>query len=66
MDDVIRAGVIATIFWGVVGFLAGLFIAAQLAFPALNLNLEYTTFGRLRPSMARRRTSQSPAAACAG
>jgi cytochrome c oxidase cbb3-type subunit 1 len=49
MDDVIRAGVIATVFWGVVGFLAGLFIAAQLAFPALNLNLEYTTFGRLRP-----------------
>jgi cytochrome c oxidase cbb3-type subunit I len=49
MDDVIRAGVIATIFWGVVGFLAGLFIAAQLAFPALNLDLEYTTFGRLRP-----------------
>ena len=49
MDDVVRAGVIATLFWGVVGFLAGLFIAAQLAFPALNFNLEYTTFGRLRP-----------------
>jgi len=48
-DDVIRAGVIATIFWGVVGFLAGLFIAAQLAFPALNLGFEYTSFGRLRP-----------------
>ena len=36
MDDVIRYGVIATAFWGVVGFLAGTFIAFQLAFPALN------------------------------
>ena len=36
MDDVIRAGVIATAFWGVVGFLAGTFIAFQLAFPVLN------------------------------
>ncbi|MCJ8159754.1 cytochrome-c oxidase, cbb3-type subunit I [Sphingomonas sp. LaA6.9] len=48
-DDPIRWGVIATVFWGVVGFLAGLFIALQLAFPVLNLGLEYTTFGRLRP-----------------
>jgi len=48
-DDLIRLGVIATMFWGVVGFLAGLYIALQLAFPALNLGLEYTTFGRLRP-----------------
>jgi cytochrome c oxidase cbb3-type subunit 1 len=48
-DDLIRWGVIATIFWGLAGFLAGLFIALQLAFPALNLNLEFTTFGRLRP-----------------
>jgi cytochrome c oxidase cbb3-type subunit 1 len=48
-DDVIRWGVIATVFWGLAGFLAGLYIALQLAFPALNLNLEFTTFGRLRP-----------------
>jgi cytochrome c oxidase cbb3-type subunit 1 len=48
-DDPVRWGVIATVFWAVVGFLAGLFIALQLAFPALNLNLEWTTFGRLRP-----------------
>lgn len=48
-DDVIRWGTIATVFWGVVGFLAGLYIALQLAFPALNLGLEYTSFGRLRP-----------------
>ena len=48
-DDLIRYGVILTTFWGCVGFLAGLYIALQLAFPALNLGFEYTTFGRLRP-----------------
>lgn len=48
-DDVIRWGVIATVFWGVAGFLAGLVIALQLTFPALNLGFEFTNFGRLRP-----------------
>ena len=40
---------IATSFWGVVGLLVGVVIAAQLTFPLLNLDLEFTTFGRLRP-----------------
>ncbi len=48
-DDLIRWGVILTTFWGCVGFLVGLFIALQLAFPVLNIGIEYTTFGRLRP-----------------
>lgn len=48
-DDPIRWGVIATLFWGIAGMAAGLFIALQLAFPTLNFNLEYTTFGRIRP-----------------
>jgi cytochrome c oxidase cbb3-type subunit 1 len=48
-DEVIRWGVIATVFWGVVGLLVGLVIASQLAWPLLNLHSEYTTFGRLRP-----------------
>jgi len=48
-DEVIRWGVIATTFWGVVGLLVGLYIALQLAFPVLNLGLEYSSFGRLRP-----------------
>ena len=48
-DEPIRWGVIATVFWGMAGFLAGLYIALQLAYPALNLGLEYTSFGRLRP-----------------
>ena len=48
-EDVVRKFVIAATFWGVIGFIAGTFIAFQLAFPALNLGLEWTTFGRLRP-----------------
>jgi cytochrome c oxidase cbb3-type subunit I len=48
-DDPIRWGVLATVFWGIAGFLAGLYIALQLAYPALNFSLEYTSFGRLRP-----------------
>ena len=39
----------ATVFWGVVGMLAGLWIALALVFPAMNLDLPYTTFGRVRP-----------------
>mgnify|MGYP003332853368 FL=1 len=39
----------ATIVWGVVGFLAGLLIALQLAFPVLNFDWAPTTFGRMRP-----------------
>ncbi|MFZ4383110.1 MAG: cytochrome-c oxidase, cbb3-type subunit I, partial [Sandarakinorhabdus sp.] len=48
-DEPVRWGVIATTFWGVVGLLAGLYIALQLAWPVFNLGTEYTTFGRLRP-----------------
>ncbi len=45
----IRLFTIATVFWGLVGFLVGVVIAFQLAFPILNLDLEWTSFGRLRP-----------------
>ena len=48
-DDVVRWGILATIFWGIAGFLAGLYIALELAFPLLNLDLPWTSFGRLRP-----------------
>lgn len=48
-EDVVKKFVVATVFWGVVGFLVGVIIALQLAFPLLNLDLEWTTFGRLRP-----------------
>ncbi len=51
-DGVVRAGVIATSFWGVVGFLVGVTIAFQLAFPMLNFSEAmhgYMNFGKLRP-----------------
>ncbi|HPF78044.1 MAG TPA: cytochrome-c oxidase, cbb3-type subunit I [Alphaproteobacteria bacterium] len=47
-DDVVRLFTLATIFWGIVGFLVGILIAAQLAFPDLNIE-PYLNFGRLRP-----------------
>ena len=47
-DDVIRWGVIATMFWGMAGLLVGVFIASQLAFPQLNFE-PYLNFGRVRP-----------------
>jgi cytochrome c oxidase cbb3-type subunit 1 len=47
--DVVRQFTIATMFWGIAAFLAGVYIALQLAFPQLNLDLPWTTFGRLRP-----------------
>ncbi|WP_374378424.1 cytochrome-c oxidase, cbb3-type subunit I [Dongia sp.] len=48
-ERVVRMFTLASLFWGVVGFLVGVVIAFQLAFPALNLGLEWTSFGRLRP-----------------
>ena len=39
-EDVIRLFTTATMFWGLIGFAAGTFIAFQLAYPALNLGLE--------------------------
>ncbi len=48
-EDIVRLFTLATIFWGIVGFLVGTFIAFQLAYPWLNLPYEWGTFGRLRP-----------------
>jgi cytochrome c oxidase cbb3-type subunit I/II len=48
-NRIVRAFAIATIVFGIVGFSAGLLIACQLFWPGLNLNLQFTTFGRLRP-----------------
>jgi cytochrome c oxidase cbb3-type subunit 1 len=36
-------------FWGIAGFTVGLLIASQLAWPVLNFDLPWTSFGRLRP-----------------
>jgi cytochrome c oxidase cbb3-type subunit 1 len=36
-------------FWGLAGFTVGLWAALELAYPALNLDLPWTSFGRIRP-----------------
>ena len=50
-DGVIRAGVIATTFWGIVGMTVGVLAAAQLAWPNLFYFPEHgwLNFGRIRP-----------------
>jgi cytochrome c oxidase cbb3-type subunit 1 len=46
---VVRQFAIMTVVWGIVGMFVGVYIAAELVWPALNLNLPWTSFGRLRP-----------------
>ena len=46
---VVKQFAIATVVWGVVGMLVGVFIAAQLAWPALNFDIAWLSYGRLRP-----------------
>ena len=48
-ESISRLFVGATILWGVVAMLAGVFIAMQLASPVFNLNTSWLSFGRLRP-----------------
>ena len=46
---VVRQFTVATIIWGIVGLFVGVWIAAQLAWPVLNFDLPWLSFGRLRP-----------------
>jgi cytochrome c oxidase cbb3-type subunit I/II len=48
-DDIVRLFFGATVLWAVVGMLVGVIIALQLAWWPANLDLPWTTFGRLRP-----------------
>lgn len=48
-DSVVRAFMLAAIVWGAVGMLAGVLVASQLAFHAMNFDTSWFTFGRLRP-----------------
>ncbi len=47
--DVIKLFTIAATFWAIVGLLMGVIIAMQLTFPLLNFDIEWLSFGRLRP-----------------
>lgn len=46
---IVQKFAISIVFWGVFGMLVGVYIAAQMAFPVLNFDLPYLSFGRLRP-----------------
>ena len=48
-DRPVRLFALATVLWGVVGMAVGVFIAAQLAWPALNFGIPWLSYGRLRP-----------------
>jgi cytochrome c oxidase cbb3-type subunit I/II len=48
-NKVVKEFMIATVVFGVVGMLAGIYAAVQLFWPAASLSLPYTTFGRVRP-----------------
>src|SRR5512134_3271670 len=48
-DKVVRQFALMTVVWGVVGMSAGVFIAAQLLWPALNFDIPWLTYSRLRP-----------------
>src|SRR5262249_21273055 len=45
----IKFASIASVFWGLAGFLVGLWLALELAWPALSFDLPWLNFGRLRP-----------------
>ena len=45
----VKFAAVMAMFWGIAGFAVGLIIACQLAWPALNFDLPWISFGRLRP-----------------
>jgi cytochrome c oxidase cbb3-type subunit 1 len=48
-DRVVRQFALMTVVWGIVGMLVGVIIAAQLLWPALNFDIPWLTYSRLRP-----------------
>jgi cytochrome c oxidase cbb3-type subunit I/II len=48
-DRIVRQFLLATVVWGIVGMLVGVFIASELNFWQLNFKTAWLTFGRLRP-----------------
>ena len=46
---VVRQFAITTVLLGIVGMLIGVFIASQMAWPVLNFDTPWLSFGRLRP-----------------
>ncbi len=48
-NKIVRAFLYATVVFGIVGMVAGLWVAIEFYYPGATLNLPATTFGRLRP-----------------
>ena len=48
-NEIVRKFTLATVIWVLVGMLVGILIATQLFIPALNFNIPFLTFGRIRP-----------------
>ena len=48
-DKVVMQFTVATVFWGIVGMLVGVLIAAQLYWPAIGEGIPWLTYSRLRP-----------------
>ena len=48
-NQIVKLFIIATVVWGIVGMTYGLLIAFQIYLPWLNFDLQYITFGRMRP-----------------
>ena len=48
-DEVVRRFALTTVLWGIVGMTVGVLIAAQLLWPALNFDVPFLTYSRLRP-----------------
>lgn len=48
-NKIVKAFIIATVIFGIIGMTVGLTAAIQLFYPAFNFDLQYTTFGRIRP-----------------
>ena len=48
-NRIVKMFAYATVLWGVVGMLGGLWAAISMYYPALNLDTPATTFGRVRP-----------------
>ncbi len=46
---VVRQFAVMAVVWGAVGMIVGVLIAAQLMWPALNFDIPWLTYGRLRP-----------------
>lgn len=46
---VVRQFTVMTVVWGIVGMSVGVLLASQLAWPALNFDTPWLSFGRLRP-----------------